>query len=102
MAITKLNDNLNVHQSLPDKPTLSAEDLKAKFDEPVDLIKTYVNETLTVELDTALSTKVDKITGKSLSTNDYTTAEKSKLANIADNATKVIVTVGTGIPTGRF
>ncbi len=33
-----------------------------------------------------LSTKVDKETGKGLSTNDYTTAEKTKLAGIAENA----------------
>jgi len=34
----------------------------------------------------ALGDKVDKITGKGLSTEDYTTTEKSKLANIAENA----------------
>ena len=33
-----------------------------------------------------LSGKVDKVTGKGLSTNDYTTAEKNKLAGIAENA----------------
>lgn len=32
------------------------------------------------------STKVDKVSGKGLSTNDYTTAEKNKLAGIAANA----------------
>lgn len=35
--------------------------------------------------------KVDKISGKSLSTNDYTTAEKNKLAGIAEGANKTIV-----------
>lgn len=35
--------------------------------------------------------KVDKISGKGLSTNDYTTDEKNKLAGIATGATKVIV-----------
>lgn len=38
------------------------------------------------EVDTALSGKVDKETGKGLSTNDYTTAEKTKLAGIAEGA----------------
>ncbi len=38
-------------------------------------------------LDAALSAKVDKVSGKDLSTNDYTTAEKDKLANIAAAAT---------------
>ena len=40
--------------------------------------ETYVNE--------AISTKVDKITGKGLSTNDYTTDEKNKLSEIASGA----------------
>lgn len=35
---------------------------------------------------TELGKKVDKVTGKGLSTNDYTTTEKSKLAGIATNA----------------
>lgn len=36
--------------------------------------------------DTALALKVDKVTGKGLSTNDYTTAEQSKLSGIATGA----------------
>ena len=40
---------------------------------------------------TALGKKVDKVTGKGLSTNDFTTAEKNKLADIAEGATRVIV-----------
>ena len=40
---------------------------------------------------TALSNKVDKVSGKGLSTNDYTTSEKDKLAGIASGATKVII-----------
>ena len=35
--------------------------------------------------------KVDKVDGKGLSTNDYTTAEKTKLSNIADGANKTTV-----------
>ncbi|WP_339207347.1 pyocin knob domain-containing protein [Paenibacillus sp. FSL K6-3182] len=37
-------------------------------------------------LDTAVSNKVDKVAGKQLSTEDYTTAEKTKLAGIAAGA----------------
>lgn len=40
--------------------------------------KTYVDD--------ELAKKVDKVTGKGLSTNDYTTAEKTKLSGIAANA----------------
>lgn len=37
------------------------------------------------------SSKVDKVSGKGLSTNDYTTAEKEKLAGIAAGATAVVL-----------
>lgn len=36
-------------------------------------------------------TKVDKVSGKGLSTNDYTTAEKNKLSGIATGANKTVV-----------
>jgi hypothetical protein len=39
-----------------------------------------------IGLDTVLGEKVDKITGKGLSTEDYTTAEKTKLTGIATGA----------------
>ena len=48
-------------------------------------------------LQTALDGKVDKITGKGLSTEDYTTAEKSKLAGIESGAQ---VNVATNLSLG--
>lgn len=36
------------------------------------------------EMNTALNNKVDKVSGKGLSTNDYTTAEKNKLAGLSN------------------
>lgn len=52
-----------------------------------------------------VSNKVDKISGKGLSTNDYTTSEKSKLAGIAENANSYTLpaassTVLGGVKTG--
>ena len=52
-----------------------------------------------------ISTKVDKIEGKGLSTNDYTSSEKTKLAGIATGATANIgtitgVTASTGLSGG--
>lgn len=41
-------------------------------------------DTAIATLDTAISGKVDKVTGKGLSTNDYTTSEKNKLTNLAN------------------
>jgi phage-related tail fiber protein len=42
------------------------------------------------QIKSKLSTKVDKEEGKQLSTNDYTTTEKNKLAEIEDGANKYI------------
>lgn len=39
------------------------------------------------DINTALGLKVDKVTGKQLSTNDYTTEEKNKLGGVATGAT---------------
>lgn len=44
----------------------------------------------TTTLTTELAKKVDKVSGKQLSTNDYTTAEKTKLAGIAEGANKYV------------
>lgn len=56
--------------------TVAAVDVTDQISGKAD--KTYV--------DNQLDTKVDKITGKGLSTNDYTTAEKDKLAGIETGA----------------
>lgn len=47
--------------------------------------------TLVSALPFADDNKVDKVSGKGLSTNDYTTTEKNKLANIAAGANKTVV-----------
>ena len=44
------------------------------------------NDEVVEALNAAIGTKVDKVSGKGLSTNDYTTAEKNKLAGIAAGA----------------
>lgn len=59
-------------------------------------------ETVT-DSNTKLASKVDKIAGKGLSTNDYTTAEKDKLTNIAPNANNYVHLTTSGykhIPSG--
>ena len=60
-----------------------------------DVLKLYPN-TLIANVDglqSALDGKVNTVSGKDLSTNDYTTAEKNKLAGIAAGATANIGTV---------
>ena len=56
MTISKLTtDPELVIQGLPDVPGISAAALKAKFDEGNGLIKTYINNTLTTEIDSELA-----------------------------------------------
>lgn len=44
-----------------------------------------------MEIDSKLSSKVDAVAGKGLSTEDFTTAEKAKLANLSDGGDDIIV-----------
>lgn len=54
MAFTQLTDDLNIVQALDDEPNdvggLSAQQLKAKFDEAPNLIKAYLNNVFLAEL----------------------------------------------------
>lgn len=54
----------------------------------------------TTELNTALLNKVDKVSGKELSTNDFTTAYKSKLDNIESNANNYSLPLATNSARG--
>jgi hypothetical protein len=49
-----------------------------------------------------LSGKVDKVAGKGLSTNDYTTADKTKLAGIAAGANKYVHPSHTAATSGLY
>ena len=56
-------------------------------------IESYQNEVNSEinNINEAINNKVDKVEGKGLSTNDYTTTEKNKLAGIATSANKTTV-----------
>lgn len=54
------------------------------------------DQTVTEALNTAIAGKVDKVTGKGLSTNDFTAALKTKLDGIAAGATKVAKSSSNG------
>lgn len=51
MSITKLTQNVEVISTLPDAPTQTAAELKAKFDEGSSIIKNYLNNSLIEELE---------------------------------------------------
>lgn len=106
-ALTPLTDNLNIHQSLPDQPALSAEELKQKFDEAANMIKTYLNETLTSELNTVIASLQGKDTTLTNTLNSAVatlnqavldiTAIQTTLSGLKSGATTKI-TVGNTIP----
>ena len=109
MSLTKLTDNLNSIQNLPNKPPLEAEELKVEFDKSANLIKTYINEILTEEIETLITTTVnaakttveDVLTSTSvvnaLSANQGKVLKgaidtiKTKLDGIQDGANKTVV-----------
>ena len=76
--------------------TYTKSEVDTKIDEvvaggEVDLSNYYTKS----ETDSKVSNKVDKVTGKGLSTNDYTTAEKTKLAgltNYDDSGIRTLIT----------
>ena len=51
MSLTKLEENLNIIENLPDSPNLEPSELKRKFDQGTKTIKNYINEILTKEID---------------------------------------------------
>lgn len=58
---------------------------KTELSEKADSSHTHDDRYYTeAEIDTKLNNKVDKVSGKGLSTNDYTTAEKNKLAGLSN------------------
>lgn len=56
---------------------------------------TGVESTLSLDVELISKTKVDKVTGKQLSTEDYTTEEKTKLSGIDDNANNYTLPAAT-------
>lgn len=95
MALTQLTDNLNVHQSLPDQPALTAEELKQKFDEAANKIKTYINSTLTPEIDTLISA----LQGTDTSLSNTLTATRNTLTEAVNNITAIQSTL-SGLKSG--
>lgn len=80
MSLTKFTGATNWIRSLINKPTKPASELKEDFDKAGDLIKTYINETLTEEIDTELGTKAN-------SSSVYTKSEiDSQLEEKADSS----------------
>lgn len=104
MALTKLTTNLNNIQALHDRPNtsdgLTADQLKERFDRAGNDIKSYINNTLTEEIDNLTSDNYSKSDiddmFSGLSTTYY---NKTQVDNIAATLQPKI-TYGTATPTG--
>ena len=84
------DDNGVNHEIYPVTKIENVEGLSNALDAKAnaDTVSTLAN-TVSAKADaSALASKVDKVSGKGLSTNDYTTAEKNKLASVAEGANK--------------
>lgn len=71
--------------------TAAAAALSQKANVSTTYTKTQVDSAITTEVNAMGATKVDKVEGKGLSENDFTTAEKTKLAGIETNANYIVV-----------
>lgn len=100
-SLSNYNDSelRNLISTKADKSdTYTKSEIDTKIDEvvaggDVDLSNYYTKS----EADSKVSVKVDKVTGKQLSTNDYTTAEKTKLAGLSNYDDSNIRTLITNI-----
>lgn len=72
------------------KQVLSSDD--TDYDTLQELVNALKNNVSSIsDLFTEIAKKVDKVSGKGLSTNDYTTTEKNKLANIEEGANNYVL-----------
>lgn len=69
------------------KQLATKDDIPSSITVDSSISSTSTNPVQNKVVKTELDKKVDKVSGKSLSTNDYTTAEKTKLGDLPDNAT---------------
>lgn len=80
----------------PTKPTYTKEEIDlSNVDNTSDL-----NKPISTATQNALDNKIDKIEGKSLSANDFTTVLKEKLENIDDNANNYVLPVASSTTLG--
>lgn len=98
-----LEQSLTTLQSNIDKEAATARAAETKLGNDIATEKnraTGVEETLNSNITQLQTQKVDKVEGKGLSTNDYTTPEKNKLAAIEAEANKYVLPAATASALG--
>lgn len=100
-SITGTGKNPVLNLGLPAGPVGSAEGMVFDTELSPDSTNPVQNKVLYAEFEAvreeqseALEDKVDKVSGKGLSTNDYTNAEKQKLAGIESGANRFVLSAG--------
>lgn len=79
MSLTKFTESTNIISELDDQPSLTATELKAKFDEAGGKIKTYLNNTLTTETEQLVATEKTSLQNSISSLSTSTTASINEL-----------------------
>ena len=106
MALTKLTENLNNIQALSDKPNetdgLSADELKERFDLAGNTIKTYINGTLTEELDAINGTICTENTVDTKISTALSSYYTKSQVDTALNGKQKTISYGTGTPADSF
>ena len=94
--VTKANLLKEVNAKIPTKVSQLTNDSGYLKSVPSEYItETELNDKGYLTEHQDISGKVDKVNGKGLSTNDYTTAEKNKLSGIAENANNYSLPIAT-------
>ncbi len=102
MNLPELENNLNILQSLPNKPTLSAEDLKEEFDKAPNIIKDYINNTLLQAIENLIQNSINS--SKTSLENSLTSTSTTKGLTAAmgkklNDEKQKNISYGTAIPT---
>lgn len=99
--VTKANLLKEVNAKIPTKVSQLTNDSGYLKSVPAEYItETELNDKGYLTKHQDISGKVDKVDGKGLSTNDYTTAEKNKLSGIAENANNYSLPMATNLVLG--
>ena len=96
MNLPKLTENLNIHQSLEDQPTLSSSELKAKFDEAGNKIKDYINNILIEQLLTEIPKEISERLDSSLENLEEKLEKSHPVGSLyfSDNSENPAITLG--------
>lgn len=101
--LPELEDNLNILQSLPNKPTLSAENLKKEFDKAPNIIKEYINNTLLEAIETLVTNSISSAKTSienNLESTSITKALSAAMGKKLNEEKQNLIKSGTSEPTG--